>query len=66
MQTFVTQSILAPLLDSDSGELFVVNVPRVADQSPVDRQNRLANGFTARGQLAGAIHQIDITVNVNI
>ncbi len=66
MQDFNDTGVLGPLLDSTTGELFRVTIPRVEDQSAADRAVRLAVGFIVEGQIAGAIHKVTGTVNVNV
>lgn len=58
--------ILGPLLDSTSGELFRIIMPKVADQSTADRQARLFSNIQVQAQLAGAIHRLAVTINANV
>lgn len=61
----VTNQLLGPLLD-DSGNFYVITVPKVNDQLAADRTARHFPGITAQAQLAGAVHTLAITVNANI
>lgn len=45
---------------------FTIFVPKVADQSPVDRADRYFPGVTFTAQLAGAIHKIQIRGTVTV
>lgn len=56
--------ILGPILDSTSGELYRIVIPKVADQSSADRADRLVLSITVAGQLAGAVHALAITINL--
>lgn len=44
----------------------VITVPRVADQNPVDRANRLFPGGEASATLAGAIHKMEVQLTVSV
>ncbi len=66
MQQAVTFGMLGPILTSDSGEFFRITSPKVADQSAGDRAARTFPGIIVTAQLAGAIHQTSITVNVSV
>ena len=66
MNQAVGLGILGPLLDSTSGELFRITIPKVKDQTTADRANRKISGITVVGQLAGAVHSIAITINAQV
>jgi hypothetical protein len=57
--------LLGPLLD-DSGDIYRILIPKVADQQVNDRVARYFPGITAECQLAGAVHSVEITVNATI
>ena len=57
--------LLGPLLD-DSGDIYRILIPKVADQQVSDRVARYFPGITAEVQLAGAVHSLEITVNATI
>ena len=61
----VTNNVLGPLLD-DSGDLYRISIPKVADQTPADRTARYFPGITVEAQLAGAVHTLEITVNAQV
>ena len=60
-----TNNVLAELLDG-SGDLYRITIPKAADQSTADRQNRFLAGITVEVQLAGAVHSTSITVNAKV
>lgn len=61
----VTNNVLGPLLD-DSGDLYRISIPKVADQTPANRTARYFPGITVEAQLAGAVHTLEITVNAQV
>lgn len=61
----VTNNVLGPLLD-DSGDLYRISIPKVADQLQADRIARFFPGITVEAQLAGAVHSLEITVNAQV
>lgn len=61
----VTNNVLGPLLDN-SGDFYRIFIPKVSTQLTPDRQARNVKGIKAEGQLAGAVHKLDITVNAQI
>lgn len=65
LETGVNNNVLAALLD-DSGDFYRIVIPKAADQSTADRQNRYLPDITAEVQLAGAVHSTQITVNAKI
>lgn len=66
MQQAVGFGMLGPILTSESGEFFRIASPKVADQSGANRVARIFPGIVVTTQLAGAIHETDITVNVSV
>jgi len=58
-------NLFGPLLD-DSGDLYRINIPKVADQLTADRAARYFPGITVEAQLAGAVHTLEITVNAQV
>lgn len=66
MDQAVFQSMLGPLLTSESGEFYRITAPKVADQLLADRAARDFPGIVVTAQLAGAIHETEITVNVSV
>ncbi|NIM20433.1 MAG: hypothetical protein GTO64_09320, partial [Candidatus Latescibacteria bacterium] len=44
----------------------VVSVPLVADQSAIDRANRLFPGVEARATLAKAVHEVEVEITVSV
>lgn len=65
MDIAATNNVIGPLLDG-SGDLYRINVPKVADQLPSDRANRYFPGIVVEAQLAGAVHTLEITVNAQV
>lgn len=61
----LTRNILGPLLDG-SGKLYRITIPKVSAQSAGDRASRIVSGITVDAQLAGAIHKINMTVNLQV
>jgi len=61
----LTNNVLGPLLD-DSGDLYRINIPKVADQLQADRTARYFPGITVEAQLAGAVQSLEITVNAQV
>ncbi len=61
----VTRGALSELLDN-SGDFYRIVMPKAADISTTDRQNRYLPGITAEIQISGAVHSTTITVNANI
>jgi len=65
MDQGIANNLLGPLLD-DSGDLYRINMPKVADQLQLDRTNRYYPGITVEAQLAGAVQSLEITVNAQV
>jgi len=61
----LTNNVLGPLLD-DSGDLYRINIPKVADQLQADRTARYFPGITVEAQLAGAVQTLELTVNAQV
>jgi len=65
LQQGVDNNVLSALLD-DSGDFYRIVIPKAADQTTANRQNRYLPNITAEVQLAGAVHSTQITVNAKI
>jgi hypothetical protein len=61
----LSNNVLSPLLDN-SGDLYRISVPKVADQLQTDRVARYFPGITVEAQLAGAVQTLEITVNAKV
>jgi len=61
----VNNNVLGVLLDN-SGDFYRIAIPKAADQSTADRQNRYLPDITVEVQLAGAVPRPVITVNAKI
>ncbi len=66
MNSYVGLNILTALLDRTDGKIFLILIPKVASQLPADRANREVKGIEVQGQLAGAIHKVNITLNAQV
>lgn len=66
LQQGVNFGMLGPLLNVDDGAFWDIFVPKVADQSAPDRASRNFPGIVVTAQLAGAIHQTTVNVNVSV
>ena len=66
MNSYIGLDILAPLLNRTDGKLFLIVIPKIADQLPADRTARLVSGIQVQGQLAGAVHKIIMTINAQV
>ncbi len=66
LQEAINFGMLGPLLDVDDGAFFDITIPKVAAQSANDRTARNFPGIIVTAQLAGAIHQTTVNVNVSV
>jgi len=65
LEEAVNNGVLGPLLDG-SGDNYRIALPKVADQTTINRTARYFPGITVQAQLAGAVHKLAITVNAQI
>ncbi len=66
MNSYVGLGILAPLLNTDDGALFRIVIPKIATQLTADRSARVVKNISIVGQLAGAVHKVEITLNAQV
>ncbi len=66
MNSYVGLGILGPLLNTTDGALFRIVIPKIADQLEADRNAREVKNIQVEGQLAGAVHKVNITLNAQV